>query len=242
MIRLAPSILSADFSRLGKDIESISDADYLHFDVMDGVFVPNISIGLPVLESVRKITTMPLDVHLMITSPFRYAAKFAEAGGDIIVFHVEADSPNNILSTIDVIHNLGKRVGLSLKPATPAEALFPYVDLLDMVLIMTVEPGFGGQSFMTAMLPKITKLRGIIDSVNPCCELEVDGGINPETARLCINAGADVLVAGSDIFKARDRNARIAELRRSGSDGHGGAHSGHGGGHGSHDVRSGDSV
>ena len=257
MIKLAPSILSADFSRLGEDIESIGDADYLHFDVMDGLFVPNISIGLPVLESVRKTTAMTLDVHLMITSPFRYAEKFAEAGGDIIVFHVEAESPDNIMPTIGAIHNLGKRVGLALKPATPAEALSPYVGLLDLILVMTVEPGFGGQSFMSAMLPKVTQLRGMIDGINPGCELEVDGGINPETAGLCIEAGANVLVAGSDIFKARDRNARIAELRRSGSGGHGdhsnhadhdsshGSHIGHSDNHDTHDdhkVRSGDSV
>ena len=217
MLKVAPSILAADFSRLGEEIESISSADYLHFDVMDGVFVPNISVGLPVLESIRNYTDMTFDVHLMITEPSRYVSRFAEAGGDIIVFHVEAESPGNISSTIDEIHRLGKRVGLSLKPDTPAQALCQYIGVLDMVLVMTVEPGFGGQGFISAMLPKISQLRSLINNNRPGCELEVDGGINPATAKLCVEAGANVLVAGSDVFGSRDRNARIAELRQSGS-------------------------
>ena len=213
MIKIAPSILSADFTKLGDDIKSVISADYLHFDVMDGVFVPNISIGLPVLKSVRKITDMVLDVHLMITSPSRYVARFAQTGADIVVFHVEAEMPGNTRSAINDIHKLGKRAGLSIKPNTPAEAVLPYIDMLDIVLVMTVEPGFGGQEFIAAMLPKITKIRRMIEDCRPSCELEVDGGINPETAKLCVEAGANVLVAGSDIFGESDRAARISVLR-----------------------------
>ena len=216
MIKIAPSILSADFTKLGEEISDVGNADYLHFDVMDGVFVPNISIGLPVLESVRKVTNMPLDVHLMITSPARYVSRFADAGADIVVFHVEAETSENICIAIDELHKLGKKAGLSVKPGTPAEALLPYIDQLDLVLVMTVEPGFGGQMFMPDMLPKISELRSVIESRSLSCELEVDGGINPETARLCIKAGADVLVAGNDIFSAPDRAARIALLRGQG--------------------------
>ena len=213
MIKIAPSILSAVFSKLGKEIKSVESADYLHFDVMDGVFVPNISIGIPVLESVRAITGMTLDVHLMITSPARYVARFAEAGGDIIVFHVEAETPDNIPSAIKTIHDLGKKAGLSIKPGTPAESLFPYIETLDMVLIMTVEPGFGGQKFIAGTLSKISELRRIINGREIKCDVEVDGGINPETSKLCIEAGANVLVAGNDIFRAKDRAVRIAGLR-----------------------------
>jgi len=214
MTKVAPSILAADFSKLGCEIESVYTADYLHFDVMDGNFVPNISFGFPVLRSVRKITGMTLDVHLMIDSPSRYVADFAKAGGEIITFHVEAEEPDKIYRTIGKVHGLGKKVGLSIKPDTPAEAILPYVDLIDLVLVMTVEPGYGGQDFMTEMLPKISKVREIIDSRNPSCELEVDGGINLETAKLCVDAGADVLVTGSYVFHADDKGARIAELRQ----------------------------
>ena len=213
MVKISPSILSADFTKLGDEIQSVKSADYLHFDVMDGVFVPNISIGLPVLRSVRKITEMTLDVHLMITSPARYVDRFAEAGADIIVFHVEAELPDNIRSAIDGLHKLGKRAGLSIKPNTPAQAILEYIDSLDLVLVMTVEPGFGGQKFIAETLPKITELRGVINSRGLDCEIEVDGGINPETAKLCIDSGANVLVAGYDIFSNPDRAARIAQLR-----------------------------
>jgi len=206
--------LSADFARLGDEIKSVESADYLHFDVMDGVFVPNISIGLPVLESVRKNTGMTLDVHLMITAPARYAARFAEAGGDIIVFHVEAETPERIGAALQDVRRSGRKAGLSIKPNTPAEALFPYIDACDMVLVMSVEPGFGGQKFMMTALPKISELRRFIDDRGINCEIEVDGSVNQETAKLCIEAGADVLVAGNDIFRAPDRAARIAALRR----------------------------
>jgi len=213
MIKIAPSILSADFTILGDEINSVKSADYLHFDVMDGVFVPNISIGLPVLESVRGVTRMTLDAHLMITAPHRYIRRFADAGADIITFHAEAEKAENIYSAIGEIHRLGKKAGLSVKPGTPAEALAPYINALDLVLLMSVEPGFGGQEFMAAVLPKITELRRVIDVDGLVCEIEVDGGINPDTAKLCIRAGADVLVAGNDIFRSRDRQARITELR-----------------------------
>ena len=213
MIKIAASILSADFTRLGEEINSVKSADYLHFDVMDGVFVPNISIGLPVLESVRAITDMTLDIHLMITSPARFTARFAQAGADIVVFHVEAETPGNISLALDELRRLGKRAGLSVKPDTPAEAIMPYIDALSLILVMTVEPGFGGQAFIPAMLPKVSELRREIDARGLICDLEVDGGINPETARLCLQAGADVLVAGNDIFGESDRAARIATLR-----------------------------
>ena len=213
MIKIAPSILAADFTKVGEEIRSVETADYLHFDVMDGVFVPNISIGLPVLESVRDITDMTLDVHLMITSPANYVQRFAEAGGDIIVFHIEAETPANTIAAIERIHKLGRRAGLSVKPATPVERLMGYIGGIDLALVMTVEPGFGGQEFIPGMLDKISKLRQVIDSRGLHCEIEVDGGINVETAKLCLQAGADVLVAGSDIFRSGDRTAQIEALR-----------------------------
>jgi len=213
MIKIAPSILAADFTELGNDIMSVSTADYLHFDVMDGVFVPNISFGIPVLQSVRKITDMVLDVHLMIEKPLRYVEKFAEAGGDIITFHIETETSSNTQLAIDIIHKNGKKAGLSLKPTTPVEKLLPFIDMLDLILVMTVDPGYGGQDFVSAMLSKISKIRDIINDRGLECELEVDGGINMETASLCVRAGANVLVAGNDVFNATDRAAHIEELR-----------------------------
>jgi len=213
MIKIAPSILAADFADLSSEIKSVSNADYVHFDVMDGVFVSNISFGLPVLKSVRKITDMVLDVHLMISAPSEYAARFAEAGGDIITFHIEAETPDNITKTIKKIHEQGKKAGLSIKPGTPVASLLPYIDSIDLALVMTVEPGYGGQKFISDMLPKISEIRGIINSRGLDCDLEVDGGINNETAKLCIEAGANVLVAGNDVFTATDRTAHIENLR-----------------------------
>jgi len=213
MIKIAPSILAADFTKLGYDIESVSSADYLHFDVMDGVFVPNISFGIPVLESVRKATDMILDVHLMIENPSRYITKFAKAGADIITFHVEAETHDNTLRAINEIHKLGKKAGLSIKPDTPAKNLLPYIDSLDLALVMTVEPGYGGQMFISTMLPKIKELRDVINNKGINCELEVDGGINPKTAKQCIEAGANVLVTGYDLFNMADRAAHITKLR-----------------------------
>ena len=190
MIKIAPSILSADFTKLGSEIEDIcsAGAEYVHFDVMDGFFVPNISIGIPVLKSVRKMTDMFLDVHLMIDKPVRYAKAFCDAGADLVMFHVEADSYQNISDAIDIVKENGKKVGLSVKPRTPASVLYPFIERLDMVLVMTVEPGFGGQSFMHDQLPKIAELRREIDRRGLDCELEVDGGVDPVTAKLAKNA------------------------------------------------------
>ena len=215
MIKIAPSILSADFSRLGNEIADIRSGggDYIHFDVMDGEFVPNISIGIPVLKSLRKITDMFIDVHLMITTPLRFAKAFCDAGADLVVFHVEADSYQNISDAIDVVKAQGKKVGLAVKPRTPAAVLYPFIERLDLVLVMTVEPGFGGQSFMPDQLPKIKELRHEIERRGLDCELEVDGGVDPVTAKLCKAAGANVLVAGSAVFGKADRAAQIAAIR-----------------------------
>jgi len=214
MPKVAPSILSADFTKLEKEIETVQNAEYLHFDVMDGIFVENISFGFPVLEAVRKVTDMTLDVHLMIQSPARYVARFAKSGGDIITFHTEAETDENTKKAIDELHSLGKKAGLTIKPNTKPEVLLPYIDALDLILVMTVEPGFGGQKFKSDMLEKITYLKNIIDSRNLNCEIEVDGGINAETAKQCVDAGASVLVAGEYIFRAADRTENIANLQK----------------------------
>ncbi|MEG1594591.1 MAG: ribulose-phosphate 3-epimerase [Oscillibacter sp.] len=213
MIKIAPSILSADFANLERDIHRIETADYVHVDVMDGVFVPNISIGLPVVKSLRRVTQMPLDVHLMIVEPLRYAAQFCDAGADLVTIHVESDSEENLRAAIDQIHAKGKKAGIVLKPNTPAEAVLPFLEQVELILVMTVEPGFGGQHFMAEQMPKVRAIRQLIDAKNPGCELEVDGGVAPDTCRTCIEAGANVLVAGSAVYQAADIPARIAALR-----------------------------
>lgn len=215
MLKIAPSVLAADFARLGEEAESIrlAGADLIHFDVMDGLFVPNLSLGFPVLQSLSKVTPLPIDVHLMIERPIRYVEDFCAAGGDHVTLHVEADTLEANLAALKKIHAMGKTAGISLKPGTPAEVAEPFLKLCDMILVMTVEPGFGAQRFMEDMLPKITALRRRLDEVNPDCDIEVDGGINAKTAALVRNAGANVLVTGSFVFSSLDRAAAIAALR-----------------------------
>lgn len=215
MVLVSPSILAADFANLERDIHAIarSGADWVHVDVMDGVFVPNISIGIPVVNSIRKVTRLPLDVHLMIVEPIRYVEAFAKAGADWITFHIEADTEENNLACLEKIKSLGCRAGISLKPGTPAQAALPYIGKCDMILVMTVEPGFGGQKFMTDMMPKLNTLRDILSREDPGCRLQVDGGVDGKTYAVCRENGADVLVAGSAFFKAEDRQAFVRQVK-----------------------------
>jgi len=215
-IRIAPSLLAADFARLGEEITLVESAgaDLLHVDVMDGHFAPNLSIGVPIVKSVARCTELPLDVHLMITDPAKYAPAFAEAGAGIITFHIETtDDPKSL---VEQIRALGVKVGVSLNPGTPADALDPVITDVDMVLVMTVWPGFGGQSFIRDCVEKIREIAG---RLRPEQWLEVDGGINAETAREVAAAGADTLVAGNAIFRADDPPAALAAIRRAALEG-----------------------
>lgn len=216
MIKVAPSILSADFVNLERDIRKLKKcgADYVHVDVMDGLFVPNISIGISVVSAIRKITDLPLDVHLMIQQPIRYVEQFCDAGADILTIHAEADTVENNQKALRMIREKGVRAAVSIKPGTPISALEPYMELMDMILVMTVEPGFGGQKFMEDMMEKVRALRKLMDVRMSGVELEVDGGVNLDTGKICVDAGANVLVAGSALFKAPDTAAFIDGLHK----------------------------
>ncbi len=212
-MKVAPSMLSCDFSKMGEETRRISKAgaDLLHLDVMDGHFVPNITIGPSVIASIRPCSELPFDVHLMIDDPLKYAEAFAKAGADYITFHVEASS--DIDETIEKIRSLGVKPGIVLKPKTPAEAAFPYLDKVDMVLVMTVEPGFGGQSFMEDMMPKVRALRNEIDRRGLSTLIEADGGISEKTIAACSKAGVDIAVSGTGVFKAKDPAEAIRKLQ-----------------------------
>ena len=214
MVLISPSILASDFANLAREVRAIANggADLVHVDVMDGHFVPNITIGVPVVESLKKISPLPLDVHLMISDPLTFAPIFAKAGSDIITFHVECGC--DVQKTIDVIRQSGAKAGISLKPKTPAEAVFPYLEHIDMVLVMTVEPGFGGQRFMPDMLPKIASIRRHIDMLGLDVDIQVDGGIDATTAPLVAKEGANILVAGSAVFRFEDYAGPISAIRK----------------------------
>lgn len=211
-MKLSPSILACDFSNLASDIKRVSDTvEYLHIDVMDGIFVPNISFGAPIMASIRPLFSNVFDVHLMIIDPIKYVESFIKAGADIITFHIESDS--DPLKTINLIHSLGAKAGISIKPGTSVDSIKEFLQVLDLVLVMSVEPGFGGQSFMPVSIEKIEELSVLKKTNNYSYEIEVDGGINDVTAPMVIKAGVDVIVAGSYVFKNKDISKAIKSLR-----------------------------
>ncbi|WP_273850363.1 ribulose-phosphate 3-epimerase [Guptibacillus spartinae] len=215
MIKIAPSILASDFARLGEEVKDVeaAGADYIHVDVMDGHFVPNITIGAPIVRALRPVTSLPLDVHLMIENPDQYIEEFADAGADILTVHAEACP--HLHRTIQLIKSKGVKAGVVLNPATPVDAIKHVIEDVDLVLLMTVNPGFGGQAFIERVLSKISETKQLADSLGVTPEIEVDGGVNAETARACIEAGATVLVAGSAIYNQSDRKAAIDQIRQS---------------------------
>ena len=210
-MQIAPSILSSDFARLAEEIESIKNCDMVHIDVMDGHFVPNLTFGAPVVKCIRKYTELFFDCHLMISNPLKYATDFAKAGADLITFHYECD--NNPKEVIDEIRRVGCKVGISVKPKTNVEEIYPYLDLVDLVLIMSVEPGFGGQSFMPEVLDKVRKLKELKIKENKKYAIEIDGGIDDKTIYQAKEAGVEICVAGSYIFKQKDRIDTIKKLK-----------------------------
>lgn len=211
-LKISPSILASDYANLQSELDRISTSDMIHIDVMDGHFVPNISIGAPVVAACKKVCNVPFDVHLMISNPLDYAEDFAKAGADIICFHTECDSDTE--QTIEKILSLGKKAALAIKPATPIDEVVKYLDKISMVLVMTVEPGFGGQSFMESTMPKIEAIR----KINPDIDIEVDGGINADTVKIAAKAGANVFVAGSAVFKSENPAETIALLKKNAQD------------------------
>ena len=212
-MKIAPSILASDFANLGEEVKRVSKAgvDYIHVDVMDGIFVRNITLGPTIVKAIRPYTDAPFDVHLMIVEPSRYIEAFAQAGADIITFHIEAE--NDVLATIKLIKSLGKKAGLSIKPGTSVDEILPYLEQLDLVLVMTVEPGFGGQAFMHDMMEKVKFLREKINAFGLSTLIEVDGGINEKTAKVAATAGADICVAGTSVFRSENVVEAIERLK-----------------------------